>query len=255
MRISHRVFSRRATCGGVLPETLPQVLTSTTRARCGEIRYVGSPQVRLVVVDDHVVFREGVRALIARIAGIEVVGEASSTDEAVEVAAQCRPDVILMDLHLPGDGGTAATERILETQPDVAVLVLTMHTDDAHLRQAIAAGARGYLLKDADPDAIVRAIIAVREGQLIFDPGIADMVLASASAAQEARPFPSLTEREREVLDRIARGLRNEAIAARMGISVKTVQNSVSAILLKLGAADRAQLVALARDAGLGARG
>jgi DNA-binding NarL/FixJ family response regulator len=206
----------------------------------------------LVVVDDHVVFREGLRALLARIDGIELVGEASSTEEAVEAAAQHRPDVMLMDLHLPGDGGSAATRRILTAQPEVAVLVLTMDSDDAQLRQAIAAGARGYLLKDADPDAIVRAIFGVREGQLIFDPGIAPIILASASAASERRPFPSLTEREYEVLDRIARGLRNEAIAARMGISIKTVQNNVSGILLKLGATDRAQLVALARDAGLG---
>jgi len=224
----------------------------TAEVRWGQIGCVALKNVRLVVVDDHVVFREGLRALIARVEGIEIVGEASSTEEAVEVAARCQPDVILMDLHLPGEGGSAATQQILQAQPGVGVVVLTMHSDDVHLRQAIAAGARGYLLKDADPDDIVRAIIGVGEGQLIFDPGIARTILASASFAEEGRAFPSLTEREYEVLDRIARGLRNEAIAARMGISVKTVQNNVSGILLKLGATDRAHLVAIARDAGLG---
>jgi DNA-binding NarL/FixJ family response regulator len=129
-----------------------------------------------------------------------------------------------------------------------------MYSDDAHLRDAIRAGARGYLLKDADPDAIVRAILAVHQGQLIFDPGIAGHVLAATATPESARAFPSLTEREYEILDRIARGLRNDAIAARMGISLKTVQNNVSSILLKLGATDRAQAVALARDAGLGNR-
>jgi DNA-binding NarL/FixJ family response regulator len=208
--------------------------------------------IRVVVVDDHIVFREGLRALLARIDEVEIIGEAATTQEAIEVTEELRPDVVLMDLHLPGGGGELATRSIAGANPEVAVLVLTMHSDDAHLRHALHAGARGYLLKDADPDAIIRAIVAVSEGQAIFDPGIAARVIAATGAPQTERPFPVLTEREHEILDRLARGLRNDAIAARMGISIKTVQNNVSTILIKLGATDRAQVVAMARDAGLG---
>jgi DNA-binding NarL/FixJ family response regulator len=200
------------------------------------------------------VFREGLRALLGRVDDIEIVGEAANTQDAVEVTEALRPDVVLMDLNLPGDGGEAATTTILAAHPEVAVLVLTMHSDDAHLRHALQAGARGYLLKDAEPDAIIRAILAVHEGQAIFDPGIAARVIAATGTPQADRPFPVLTEREFEILDRLARGLRNDAISARMGISMKTVQNNVSTILLKLGAADRAQAVAIARDAGMGRR-
>jgi DNA-binding NarL/FixJ family response regulator len=210
--------------------------------------------IRVVVVDDHMVFREGLRALLGRVDEIEIVGEAATTQEAIEVTEALRPDVVLMDLHLPGGGGELATKAIAAANPEVGVLVLTMHSDDAHLRHALNAGARGYLLKDAEPDAIIRAIVAVSEGQAIFDPGIAARVIAATGAPQDDRPFPALTEREHEILDRLARGLRNDAIAARMGISIKTVQNNVSTILLKLGATDRAQAVALARDAGMGSR-
>ena len=209
-------------------------------------------RIRLVVVDDHTVFREGLRALLSRIDDIEIVGEAATTQEAIEVAETARPDVVLMDLNLPGDGGEVATTAIITSYPEIAVLVLTMHADDAHLRHALHAGARGYLLKDAEPDAIIRAIIAVNEGQAIFDRGIAARVIAATGTPAAERPFPVLTDREYEILDRLARGLRNDAISARMGISIKTVQNNVSTILLKLGAADRAQAVALARDAGMG---
>jgi DNA-binding NarL/FixJ family response regulator len=211
-------------------------------------------QIRVVVVDDHMVFREGLRALLGRVDDIEIIGEAATTQEAIEVTDALRPDVVLMDLHLPGGGGEVATTTIAAAHPEVAVLVLTMHSDDAHLRHALNAGARGYLLKDAEPDAIIRAIIAVSQGQAIFDPGIAARVIAATGASQAERPFPVLTDREFEILDRLARGLRNDAISARMGISMKTVQNNVSSILLKLGAADRAQAVAIARDAGMGRR-
>jgi DNA-binding NarL/FixJ family response regulator len=211
--------------------------------------------INVVVVDDHAVFREGLRALLARVADITVVGEASNTDEAVAVSADAQPDVVLMDLNLPGGGGEVATRRILTTRPETAVLVLTMHADGGHLQQALGAGARGYLLKDAEPAAIVHAITSVHLGQAIFDPGVASHVLAAAAAPGSDRPFPVLTEREFEVLDRIARGLGNAAIADRMGISRKTVQNNVSSILLKLRATDRAQAVAMARDAGLGSGG
>ena len=211
--------------------------------------------VRVVIVDDHLVFREGLRALLVRVPEIDVVGEAATGEQAVIVVAELVPDVVLMDLTLPGEGGAAACATITARHPEVAVLVLTMHADHAHLQQSLQSGARGYLLKDADPDAILRAIVAVHQGQAIFDRGIAPQVLAAGAAARSTRPFPRLTEREYAILDRLARGLGNEAIAARLGISLKTVQNNVSTILVKLGAADRAQAVALARDAGLGMQG
>jgi DNA-binding NarL/FixJ family response regulator len=210
--------------------------------------------IRLVIVDDHVVFREGLRALLGRVDDIEIVGEAADTQQAIEVSQTLRPDVVLMDLHLPGGGGELAASSIIASHPEIAVLVLSMHSDDAHLREALHAGARGYLLKDAEPEAIIRAILAVHEGQAIFDRAIAARVVAASGSSPLDRPFPVLTDREYEILDRLARGLRNDEIAARIGISVKTVQNNVSTILLKLGVTDRAQAVAVARDAGLGRR-
>jgi DNA-binding NarL/FixJ family response regulator len=209
--------------------------------------------VRVVVVDDHAVFREGLQSLLGRVDDIEVVGEAATTQDAIDITEATEPDVVLMDLNIPGGGGEIATAAIVARHPAVSVLVLTMHTDDRHLRRALQAGARGYLVKDAEPGAIVRSIAAVHDGQVIFSPDVgAQLIAAGTVDPAEDRPFPSLTPREREILDRLARGLRNEAIAARMGISMKTVQNSVSGILLKLGAVDRAQAVAMARDAGLG---
>ena len=207
--------------------------------------------IRVVVVDDHAVFREGIRSLLGRIDDVEVVGEAATTEEAVAVTTAAIPDVVLMDLNIPGGGGEEATAEILARLPDTRVLVLTMHADDTHLRRALQAGARGYLVKDADPDAIVHSIVNVADGNVVLGADVGRHLLATTGARPQ-RPFPTLTPREYEILDRLARGLANGAIAARMGISVKTVQNSVSGILLKLGVADRGQAVALARDAGLG---
>jgi DNA-binding NarL/FixJ family response regulator len=209
--------------------------------------------VRVVVVDDHAVFREGLRSLLGRVDDIEVVGEAATTQDAIDITEATEPDVVLMDLNIPGGGGEMATAAAVARHPAVSVLVLTMYADDRHLRRALQAGARGYLVKDAEPEAIVRSIAAVHSGQVIFSPDVGAQLIAAGTADPAGdRPFPSLTPREREILDRLARGLRNEAIAVRMGISVKTVQNSVSGILLKLGAVDRAQAVAMARDGGLG---
>lgn len=208
--------------------------------------------IRVVIVDDHAVFQEGLRALLSRVPEIEVVAAAATTDEAVETVAEQRPDVVLMDLHLPGDGGVAATSAISKAGTAGAVLVLTVNSESAYVRRALHAGARGYLLKDAQPDAIIRAILSVHDGQFVFDAGVAGPVLDSAAEPQARQAFPTLTQREYEILERLARGLRNDAIAARLGISVKTVQNTVSAIFLKLGARDRAQAVSLARDAGIG---
>jgi DNA-binding NarL/FixJ family response regulator len=173
----------------------------------------------------------------------------------MEQASAKRPNVILMDLNIPGEGGEAATAAILAERPETAVLMLTMYTDPAHLRGALQAGARGYLIKDAEPEAIVRSIAAVHDGQVIFSPDIGGQVIAASTTdPADGRPFPALTPRDHEILDRTARGVRNDAIALRMGISIKTVQNNISSILLKLGAADRAQAVAIAREAGLGLR-
>jgi DNA-binding NarL/FixJ family response regulator len=208
--------------------------------------------VRVLVVDDHAIFREGLRALLDRIDGVQVVREAGTTDEAITAAAEVEPDVILMDLHIPGQGGVYATQTILARIPETAVLVLTMHDDDLHLRDAIRAGARGYLLKDSGSDSIIDAILAVHHGQLIFDRGVAQHLRTVTTGGASPRPFPILTDRELDILDRIARGLSNEMIAARMGINTKTVQNNVSTILLKLGARDRVHAAAIARDAGLG---
>lgn len=207
--------------------------------------------IRVVIVDDHAVFREGLRALLDRVAEIEIVGEAATTDEGIAAVTEHGPDVVLMDLHLPGEGGAHATAVVTALPQAPAVLVLTMNADDAHVRRALASGARGYLLKDAQPEAIIRAITSVHQGQLVFDAGVAREILRPA----RGRAFPALTDREHEILGRLARGLRNDAIADRLGISPKTVQNTVSVILLKLGARDRAHAVALARDAGLGAEG
>jgi DNA-binding NarL/FixJ family response regulator len=211
--------------------------------------------VRVVIADDSHVFRYGLRLLLQAADDLEVVGEAADTDDAVSVVLETRPDVVVMDLHMPGGGGVDATERLRTQAPRTAVLVLTMQEDGAWLRRAVQAGARGYLLKDADPGSVVRAVRTVADGAAYFGAGPAEHILSSASADAATYPFPALTGREREVLDRLARGLGNDAIAARLGISTKTVQNNVSALLLKLGVATRAQAVAVARDKGLGRSG
>lgn len=206
-------------------------------------------RIRVVIADDHHVFREGLRALLAGVGNIEIVGEAKDTEEVIAVAAATVPDVILMDLQMPGEGGVAATAAIARAMPSVKVLVLTMYSDSAFLRRAVRAGARGYLLKDAEPDDVLRAISSVASGQVFLGSAVAEAGLALiGSSAKDAR-FPTLTVREIEILDRMSHGLSNDAIAARLGLSLKTVQNHVSSVLLKLGARDRAHAVAIARDA------
>lgn len=145
--------------------------------------------IRLVIVDDHVVFREALRALLGRVDEIDLVGEAADTRQAIEVTESLHPDVVLMDLHLPDGGGEQATSTILASHPQMAVLVLTMHSDDAHLRHALHAGARGSLLKDAAPEAIIRAILAVHEGQAIFDRAIVARVVGAKQASDHRTPM------------------------------------------------------------------
>jgi DNA-binding NarL/FixJ family response regulator len=211
---------------------------------------------RIVLADDHPLFRDGLRALIEAMPDAELVGEASSGDQAVALALELRPQVVLMDVQLPGRNGIEATRAIVDQAPEVAVLILTMFEDDDSVFAAMRAGARGYLLKGADQDELMRAIEAVAHGQAIFGPGVARRVIAffaaSPSRSREAQPFPELTDREREVLELIAQGHANHVIAHRLGIAEKTVRNHVSIVFNKLQVVDRAQAIVRAREAGMG---
>lgn len=209
--------------------------------------------IRVVVVEDHPMFRNGLVALLDELDGIEVVGQAATGEQADEVVAALDPDVVLMDLHLPGISGVEATSHITTRQPHVAVLVLTMLDDDSSLLGAMRAGARGYLLKEAAPEEIVRAVEAVAAGQAVFGgTAAARMLAALRGVAEGPRPLPTLTDREVQVLELMARGLTNTFIAERLYVSDKTVRNHVSNIFTKLGVSDRAAAVARARDVGLG---
>ncbi len=210
--------------------------------------------IRVVIVDDHALLRQGVRALLSSLGGIEVVGEAADGREAVEVTRSLRPDVVLMDLHMAGVDGIESTRRITAEVPDTAVLVVTMLDDDASIFAAMKAGARGYVLKGADQDEVRRAITAVAGGEAIFGPTIATRVLQllSRPTAPSAEAFPQLTGRERQVLEHVATGANNVAISRYLNLSPHTVANHVSSILMKLQATDRAEAIIRARDAGLG---
>lgn len=212
---------------------------------------------RILIVEDHPVFRDGLRALLTSIPGTEVVGEAASGVEAVNHALALQPDVVVMDLDLPDLDGIGATRQIVATSPHVGVLVLTMFDDDDSFFAAMQAGARGYLLKGADQEDIRRAIRSVGDGEAILGPGVARRLMEYFSARRLESPrdaFPELTDRERQVLDLIAQGQPNPAIATRLGISTKTVRNHVSNIFTKLQVVDRAQAIIRARAGGLGVR-
>ena len=210
--------------------------------------------IRVLIADDHPLFRDGLSALLTDGPDTELAGVASSGSEAVDLAIATQPDVIVMDLHMPGLNGIEATRRIVADSPHIAVLVLTMFDDDDSIFSALRAGARGYLLKGADQEQIRAAIRAAANGEIIFGTQLAARMLAyfTAGAAAPPQVFPQLTDREREVLDLVAQGRANAAIAARLGLSQKTVRNHVSNILTKLQVADRAQAIVQARDAGLG---
>ena len=207
---------------------------------------------RIVLADDHPVVRDGLRSLLASLPGVELVGEAATGRQAVREAVLHRPDVVVMDLHMPDLDGIAATREVVRAVPSAAVLVLTMFDDDDSVFAAMRAGARGYLLKGAGQAEITGAIRAVAAGQAIFGPGVAARVLGYFAAPRADVPFPDLTAREREVLDLIATGLTNAAIAARLGLAAKTVANHLSAIFTKLQVAGRAEAIAMARQEGLG---
>jgi DNA-binding NarL/FixJ family response regulator len=209
--------------------------------------------IRVLIADDHVFYREGVKAMLAtRGSDVEVVGEAATGDEAVRQAHAQRPDVILMDLKMPGMHGIEATRRIVTTHPEIAVLVLTMFDDDS-VFAAMRAGARGYLLKDAGVDDLTRAITAVNRGEAIFSPATARRLSWFFARTPSAGPpdlFPELTDRERDILHLIVAGHGNAEIAERLHLTPKTVRNYVSNILAKLQVHDRSQAIVKARDAG-----
>jgi DNA-binding NarL/FixJ family response regulator len=214
----------------------------------------GDGVTRVVLVDDHPVVLAGLAALFETLPGIEVVGQADDGEAAVREVALHRPHVVVMDLRMAGTDGVAATRRIARDYPEVAVLVLTMFDEDALIADALAAGARGYLLKGAQQEEIERAIRAVAAGEAIFSSSVASRVLRHIAPTSPGPSLPQLTARELEVTDLIAAGLSNSAIAERLGVAPKTVGNHVSAIFLKLGAATRAEAIVTARDAGLGRR-
>lgn len=215
-------------------------------------------RIRVLIADDHPFFRDGLRVLLEATPDTELVGEATDGDEAVTLAADLLPGVILMDLRMPGLGGIEATRKILEKTPETGILVVTMVEDDDSVFAAMRAGARGYLLKGADKEEMLLAIRAVARGEAVFGPGIARHLIqyfSSPTPAPARTPrtiFPELTDREREILDLIAAGRNNGEIAETLFLSLKTVRNYVSNIFTKLQVADRAQAIVRAREAGLG---
>jgi DNA-binding NarL/FixJ family response regulator len=212
--------------------------------------------VEVVLADDHPVFRDGLAMLLDSVAGIRVVGRAGTGREALDVAGQLHPDVVVMDVNMPDMDGIEATRRLTADSPHIGVVVLTMSEDDDTVFAAMRAGARGYLLKEAGPDDIVRSITAVARGEAVFGAPVArrivDYFAAGPATATRAGPFPELTPREREVLDLVAAGRANADIARALFLSPKTVRNIVSNVFAKLHVADRAEAIIRARDVGLG---
>ena len=208
-----------------------------------------------MIADDHPLFRDGLRTLLQSGSDAEVVGEAATGDETIARAATLQPDVILMDINMPGTNGIEATRRILHTSPHIGILIVTMYEDDDSVFAAMRAGARGYLLKGADQDETLRALQAISRGEAIFSPAIAKRLIRYFTPTKVLTPpqaFPELTEREREILALLAQGHNNAEIAQRLVLSLKTVRNHLSNIFNKLQVADRAQAIIRAREAGLG---
>ena len=215
-------------------------------------------RIKLMIADDHRLFREGIKALLAVTDDIEIVGEAEDGESALARCQELQPDVILMDIKMPGLNGIRASEHILQTQPQTRIIMLTMLEDDASVFNAMRVGARGYLLKGADPNEVLSVIRAVAEGQALFGPAIATRLmnyfkeLGSKSGSTETLTlFPELTERELEILRLISQGLNNPEIAQKLVLSPKTVRNHITNIFSKLQVADRAQAIVRAREAGL----
>lgn len=208
--------------------------------------------IRILLVDDHAHFRRGLRSLLSTAPDLLVCGEAASGEEALAAVAALHPDVVLLDLSMPGMGGVAATRRLVTASPHARVLVLSMSDDDDSVAAALRAGARGYLVKGAGRAEMLRAVRAVAEGEALLGATVASRLAAFLAAPEEAPiPFPELTPREREVLGLVAQQLPNPQIAARLGVSAKTVRNHVSSIFAKLQVADRGAAAELAQRAGL----
>lgn len=218
---------------------------------------MAEPRTRILIADDHPVFRFGMRALIEAQRDMVVVGEAETGTDAIRLVESLQPDVVLMDINMPDLNGIEATQQISQKTPDVTVLIITMFDDDT-VFTAMQAGARGYLLKGAKGDETLRAIRAVANGEVIFSPGVAEQMMRffargiGTSPPVPDLPFPELTTREREILDFIAGGLTNNAIAEKLVLSPKTIRNHVSNIFSKLQVATRSEAIIKARDAGLG---
>jgi len=213
----------------------------------------GKP-IRVVVADDHPVFRSGLRTLVEESLLLQYAGEAADGEQAVAVCRQHRPDVVLMDIRMPGVSGIDATRQILAALPETGVLMLTMLEDDTSVFAAMRAGARGYILKGADPDQITRAITSVAAGELIFGAALAAHLATffRNGSRDPVRAFPGLSAREHDILNLVAAGQSNAAIAERLALSEKTIRNNVSSIFAKLRVADRSTAIVRARDAGLG---
>jgi DNA-binding NarL/FixJ family response regulator len=209
--------------------------------------------IRVLIADDHPVFRFGLRALLGAEPDTDVVGEATTGDDAVRFVSSLQPDVVLMDVNMPGINGIEATRRIVETAPNVRVIMLTMFDDDDSVFAAMRAGARGYLLKGAEGDETVHAIRVVAGGEAIFSPAVARRLVQFFGPQQPSGSpaFPQLTERERDILTLVAEGYTNSAVAERLGIGAKTVRNYVSSIFDKLQVAGRAEAIARARSVGM----
>lgn len=211
--------------------------------------------VRVVIADDHPMVRYGLRAVLDTHEQLTVVGEAQSGRELVDVVKAAKPDVVVTDLHMPDLNGAAATRLLLEQQPTLGVLILTMHDDDESVFEAMRAGARGYLLKGADRAELISTVLALARGETVFGPSVARRIVGfflESTLKYSGNAFPSLTSREREVLDLVAAGQRNSQIAGELQLSEKTVRNHLSAIFTKLQVTDRSAAIVRAREAGLG---
>jgi DNA-binding NarL/FixJ family response regulator len=211
--------------------------------------------IRVLIADDHPLFRDGMRMLLGSVDDIDVIGEAATGEEATTLAASLQPDVILMDVQMPGIDGIEATRRVTAASPTIGILMVTMFEDDESVFAAMRVGARGYILKNSAQAEVLRAIHAVAGGEAIFSPTIARRMIqyfAAPRPAPVSDAFPELTEREREILTLIAKGNNNAQIAERLVLSASTVRNHITNIFSKLQVADRAQAIIRARDAGLG---